>query len=208
MLHTSDMKAFIIAAVSADGFIAPTRALPLTKGELEGVNMNSGSNLSSTTWTSPGDTQFFKDRTKAAGVVIYGRKTYETIPEKYRPLQDRLNVVYTSTADAITNSLPLTKGELEGVNPEDSQIYTTNLPPHELLSLLKPHTQEVAICGGTSIYTQFLKANLVDTIYLTVEPILFGTGTPLFDKQIEAKLQLESAKNLNPNTLLLTYKVI
>jgi len=43
-------------------------------------------------WNLPSDMRFFKDTTKGH-VVIMGRKNYDSIPEKYRPLVGRTNVV-------------------------------------------------------------------------------------------------------------------
>lgn len=56
-------------------------------------------------WRLPGDTKFLKritTETSAANLrnaVIMGRKTFETIPPRFRPLKKRLNVVVTRNAD-------------------------------------------------------------------------------------------------------------
>ncbi len=68
------MKVFIIAAITADGFIA-----------------RSTNELAN--WTSPEDKQHFTTMTKQAGVMVMGRTTYDTIG---RALPDRKSVVYTS----------------------------------------------------------------------------------------------------------------
>ncbi|MFA6095391.1 MAG: dihydrofolate reductase family protein [Candidatus Paceibacterota bacterium] len=70
------MKTFIIAAVTADGFIAEE------------------SSQISTDWTSAADKAFFRDMTKKAGVMIMGSKTYETIG---KPLPGRKTVVMSRT---------------------------------------------------------------------------------------------------------------
>ncbi|MBL4694365.1 dihydrofolate reductase [Candidatus Gracilibacteria bacterium] len=50
-------------------------------------------------WKLKKDMQFFKDTTSevweedAKNMVVMGRKTWESIPEKYRPLADRHNVI-------------------------------------------------------------------------------------------------------------------
>ena len=54
-------------------------------------------------WRLPGDMAFYKRTTLAAApgqqnAVIMGRKTFESIPAKFRPLKDRLNVVLTRSA--------------------------------------------------------------------------------------------------------------
>ena len=45
-------------------------------------------------WYLPQDLKYFKDTT-AGHTVIMGRKNYHSIPEKYRPLPKRDNVVVT-----------------------------------------------------------------------------------------------------------------
>ena len=51
----------------------------------------------------------------------------------------------------------------------------------------------------------FMKAGLVQTIYVTVEPMLFGEGMGIFNTELEVKLQLASFKKLSGNVLLLEY---
>ena len=45
-------------------------------------------------WHLPEDMKFFKNSTKGH-VVVMGRKNFESIPEKYRPLPGRENVIIT-----------------------------------------------------------------------------------------------------------------
>ena len=45
-------------------------------------------------WNFPNDMKYFKDKTKGH-FVIMGRKNFESIPHKYRPLPNRTNVVVT-----------------------------------------------------------------------------------------------------------------
>ena len=46
-------------------------------------------------WKLSGDMKFFKATTLGDGnnAVLMGRKTWDSIPEKFRPLQGRVNVV-------------------------------------------------------------------------------------------------------------------
>src|SRR3989344_5571233 len=69
------MKVFLIAAMTADGFIARNSA-----------------HLAS--WTSKEDKQFFVEKTKEAGVVVMGLNTFKTIGH---PLPGRVNIVYSRT---------------------------------------------------------------------------------------------------------------
>lgn len=162
------MKVFIIAAQTADGFIAKS------------------TDQVSTNWTSIDDKKFFAEKTKQAGVVVMGSSTYKTFN---KPLKDRINIVYS-------------RGEsFDGTEP-------TSLSPKELLdSLEKRGFSEVAICGGSSIYTMFAKAGVIDSIYLTIEPVVFGNGISLFNENLDLKLSLVSERKTENGTIFLEYKV-
>ena len=45
-------------------------------------------------WYLPNEFKYFKETTKNS-VVIMGRKCWESLPEKFRPLPNRLNIVVT-----------------------------------------------------------------------------------------------------------------
>jgi len=55
-------------------------------------------------WNLPTDLKFFKDLTLSTSdsakknAVVMGRKTWESIPKKYRPLSGRLNVVLSRSS--------------------------------------------------------------------------------------------------------------
>src|SRR3990172_3225178 len=77
-------------------------------------------------------------------------------------------------------------------------VELTMKKPADLLSDLETRGyKEVAICGGASIYTMFLEANLVDTLYLTIEPKLFGKGVSLLNKLTNVSLTLATTKHLS-----------
>ena len=162
------METFLIAAVSADGFIGKD------SGHLAD-------------WTSKEDKRFFVEMTKKAGVIIMGQNTYETIK---KPLLDRLNIVYSR-------------------NKEYDGVEVTQKDPKKLLQdLEKRGYQKVAIGGGATIYTMFMEQGLIDTLYLSVEPVLFGEGITLFNKELNFKLALVSSKRLGEHTVLLEYNVL
>ena len=165
------MKVFLIAAMSADGFIAQT-----------------SDQLAD--WTSKEDKQLFVKLTKEAGVMVMGSRTFATIG---RALPGRRTIVYTSRPEEII---------IEGVE-------TTGEPPTQLVERLeKEGIQALAICGGATIYDLFLRAGVVDELYLTIEPLLFGRGVPLLREAFDAKLSLLETEKLNGDTVLLHYKVL
>jgi len=98
-------------------------------------------------WRIPEDMKRFKDLTSGQ-VVIMGRKTYESLPKKFRPLPNRINIVVTKNQNwkmpgcLISNSLD------------------------EAILKAKEFNKEIFIIGGASIYNQGLK--YADKLYLTL----------------------------------------
>lgn len=143
----------------------------------------------STVWTSKADKKRFIELTKLAGVIIMGLNTFNTIG---KPLPGRLNIIYA----------PKDVTKIEGVEITDKD------PRDLLLDLEKRGFKEVAICGGSMIYTLFMKAGVVDTLYLTKEPVIFGSGLRLFRETLDYKLELVTNETVEGGTILLEYKVI
>lgn len=143
-----------------------------------------------TEWTSKEDTAFMVRMSKELGVVVMGARTFATLN---RGLKGRRVIVYSD-------------------NPPDEipdGVEFTTLPPVELITQLSDEgVTGVTVWGGSSIYTQFLQAGVVDDIYLTVEPVLFGSGVRLCDGDIDITLRLLEVSHLNEQTLLLHYVVV
>lgn len=143
-------------------------------------------------WTSKADKKIFVEETKKAGVIVMGETTYNTIG---RPLPGRLNVVMSYAPDTSKNQL----GILE----------FTNTPPRELLQELSDRGfSAVILGGGATINGLFLKENLIDEVWLTIEPKIFGEGLSLF-KGADVNLDLEMIENrqLDTDVIQVRYKV-
>lgn len=165
------MKVQLIAAVTADGFIAKHAE-------------------HTADWTSPEDKRFFVALTKESGVMIMGRTTFDTIG---RALPGRKTIVYTHDVTAY-QGIPGVEATSENPSALIDRLEDTGIP-------------SVVICGGATIYTLFINSGLVTDIFLTIEPILFGSGITLFDDAVNATLELTETRRLNDNTLLVHYAV-
>jgi dihydrofolate reductase / thymidylate synthase len=115
-------------------------------------------------WKLAGDMAFFKRQTVTSvspkrNVVIMGRKTWESLPTKYRPLAQRINVVL-SRNPAIRKDLNLP----ENVIVADSlDAALMQLDSEEL----KNDIDQIYIIGGESIYREAMASSLCSKIYLT-----------------------------------------
>jgi hypothetical protein len=77
----------------------------------------------------------------------------------------------------------------------------------ELIAKLeKEGVRELAICGGATIYTMFMKSEVVDSLYITIEPTIFGSGMKLFTEPITQNLSLVSTETKD-SSVFLEYKV-
>jgi len=142
----------------------------------------------STDWTSKEDFDFFVSKTKEIGTVVMGRKTFETIG---KPLRERRTIVMTRDR----------RGGVEGVD------YTGESPRELVERLSKDGVERLALCGGAQVYGAFLKEGLVDELYLTVEPVLFGEGVPFAVGFDRVDLKLLETSMLGTQSVLLHFSL-
>lgn len=135
-------------------------------------------------WTSKEDKAFFVAKTKEIGTMVMGWNTFKTIG---KGLKGRRMLVLTQT--------PETAPAVDGVE------FVAAAPAELIVRLAKEGVERVAICGGANVYAQFLNAGLVDEAFLTVEPVTFGSGTPLAPGFDLKRLELVSEEPLGPATL-------
>jgi dihydrofolate reductase len=98
-------------------------------------------------WHLPADMKFFKEKT-TGHCIITGRKNYESIPEKFRPLPNRTNIVITRQSDYNAPGTII-------VNSVDAALEKAK----------QTNDEEIFIIGGAEIFRQSL--HLADRIYLT-----------------------------------------
>ncbi|MFT5859417.1 MAG: dihydrofolate reductase [Flavobacteriaceae bacterium] len=110
-------------------------------------------------WNLPVDMRFFKDTT-AGQIVIMGRKNYDSIPEKYRPLPGRENVILTRnkefTAEGCTVFHSLSEALDNYKDEEERTVY---------------------IIGGGEIYRQAVEDDVVDVMYISHINHSYGADT-------------------------------
>lgn len=146
---------------------------------------------SSLDWTSKEDTQFFVAKTKEIGAVVMGKTTWLTFG---RALKGRRLIVLCRDPEAQT-----TMEGVEFVN-ETAEALVGRLTSEGVAGL--------ALCGGSSVYSQFLQAGLVDELYLTVEPVLFGDGVPLSTGRNRIAMKFVESTMLGDQTVLLHYQIL
>lgn len=108
-----------------------------------------------------------KDSKLTKNIVLMGRKTYFSIPLKFRPLSDRINIVLTRDPELIKispipNNLKLTK-----------DIYYTDMDTFNKIYV--KYNPNVFVIGGSELYNLFLKR--ASKLYIThVDDTKFEKG--------------------------------
>jgi dihydrofolate reductase len=100
-------------------------------------------------WRLPRDMKHFSQKTTGHHVIM-GRKNWDSIPDKYRPLPNRTNIVITRKKDF-----------------KDEGCIVVNSIEAGLDIARNSGDNEAFIIGGGQIYKLALDENLADTMYIT-----------------------------------------
>ena len=149
------------------------------------------------TWSSQEDKNYFKKLWNDNRIVIMGSTTYDVEPIK--PLPTHQLIIMTKEPEKY-KSCEVT-GQLEFLN---------DTPANLIKRFTKEKHEHILIAGGAHIATSFLKEHLIDELWLTIEPRIFGTGGSFVtDEKLDINLQLLSYERINKRgTLLAKYSVI
>ena len=143
-------------------------------------------------WKLPGDMAYFKHiTTKTAdpnkrNAVIMGRKTWESIPPKFRPLKNRLNVVLTR--QQIDKNSSRSANGSNNPSSESDVVKCSSLS--SAMSLLtgteyNDHLENIFVIGGGQVYKEAVEAPECAVIHLTVIESHFECDT--FFPEIDPK---------------------
>lgn len=131
------------------------------------------------------------------GNVVVGAKTYPLyFDEDFAKMGDPLIVVLSKS------------GSIKEPRNGRKDVVVTSVD--EALAVLKEKGfTDILVTGGGQVDTAFVEKNLIDEIYLDIEPFLFGKGIPLFYPfDLDLELELVDSKMINENTIQVHYKLI
>jgi dihydrofolate reductase len=100
-------------------------------------------------WHLPNDMRFFKETTENQ-IVVMGRKNYDSIPEKYRPLPNRENVILTKNTSF-----------------EASNCSVFHSLDAALSAYQSDKNRKFFIIGGGQIYKLALEAKILEEMFIT-----------------------------------------
>ncbi|HEY5550535.1 MAG TPA: dihydrofolate reductase family protein [Opitutaceae bacterium] len=173
------MRVVLIAAQSLDGFLA--------KHDKPGTD-----------FTSEADRAWFPACLRGFGACVMGSATWRTARAEIlaAPYSDRRRIVMTRDPAAFAGDAQ--PGRIE---------FTAETATALAARLRKDGIERCALLGGGVINGLFLSVGLVDELWVTVEPLLFGKGRPLAEGMVDVVMTLADVARLGRDTLLLKYTV-
>lgn len=148
-------------------------------------------------WSSRSDQKHYSRVWKDSKLIIMGSNTWND--NIIKPSAERLIVVMTR------NPGPYRDSEIQG------QVEFTSERPHALVEKYRTAgTELMTVVGGPGVATSFLKESLIDELWLTIEPRLFGKGISLLtESDLDLRLKLIELVRANEDgTLITKYSIV
>ncbi len=117
-------------------------------------------------WTSDEDKAHFSEILGQYDFKVEGRNTYETYGRHVPEPGKLMLVLAKNPGDYSDHAVP---GRLEFVS----------MSPEDIVRTYSSKYDKLLVLGGSYVFEEFLKAGLVDEIWLTIEPITNGSGVSL-----------------------------
>ncbi len=148
-------------------------------------------------WSSHQDQDYYKKVWDESRLIVMGSSTFNA--DTFNPSPDHQIIIMTGHPDRYKSF------EVPG------QMEFTNETPVDLSSrfVTRGH-QQMLVVGGPHIATSFLKEQLIDELWLTIEPKIFGTGENFAtDAKLDIDLRLIQSEKVNEQgTLITKYAVL
>ena len=148
-------------------------------------------------WTSKEDQEYYKQIWKDAQLIVMGSNTF--MAEKFPPSSQHLLLVMTKHISKYKQY------EVAG------QIEFTDTAPKELVEQFrKKGFERMIVVGGAHVATSFLEQQLIDELWLTIEPKIFGAGGNfVIEQKLDIDLKMISCEKVNEQgTLIVKYVVL
>ncbi|HTM91040.1 MAG TPA: dihydrofolate reductase [Flavisolibacter sp.] len=148
-------------------------------------------------WSSHQDQDYYKNVLNESGLIVMGSNTFNA--DTFKPSPNRQLIILTRHQDQYKSL------EVAG------QLEFTNESPLEISARFKNKGhKQMLVVGGPHVATSFLKEQLIDELWLTIEPKIFGTGGNFAtDVNLDIKLRLLHFEKVNEQgTLITKYAVL
>jgi dihydrofolate reductase len=153
--------------------------------------------------------QHYADLINNAGVILYGRTTYELMKFWKTLVQNPSGEKFMDDFAISIDKIPklVFSNTLQDTNWNTAKL--SDRPLHEKVLELKQQPGKNILVGSRSLIIQLLNSKLIDEFQICVHPIIEGQGLRLFD-QIKERIMLKliKTKTLNSGATVFYYEPI
>ncbi len=155
----------------------------------------------------PEENAYAVERLKAGNILLFGRITYELMasywPTAYAVENDPLVAEGMNNADKIVFSRTLKKVEWKNTKLVRDKI------EEEVQNMKQMPGKDMTLLGSGTIVTRFAERGLIDEYQIMVDPVVLGTGTPIFSNiKHRLNLKLTATKTFKSGVVLLSYQPV
>lgn len=153
--------------------------------------------LSPRFWASVEDQNLFKKWLSEFPIIVMGRKTYEAAKPFIQLSRNNTRIILTRNPEKFKDQE--TPGQLE---------FSSEKAVDLIGRLKRAGIEKVILVTGEEINSEFLDNNLIDELWLTLEPQIFGKGKSMAGELAKTvNLELVEFQKINEKgTLLLKYE--
>jgi len=136
------------------------------------------------------------------GALLFGRKTYEHFFQVWPNRKDGnpFTPVLNKTMKYVVSRT------LKEPLPWQNSTLLSGDAAQSVARLRQQKGESIVILGSISLVQSLLKANLIDELTLTINPILIGGGRRLLDNVPCEKLRLASSMTTPKGVIMVTYE--
>ncbi len=167
-------KIVVFMHITLDGFVAGPN------GEMEWINI--------------GDEifEYAGQQTDEADTALYGRKTYQMMDGYWptaakQPNASKHDIQHSNWYNKV-DKIVLSK-TLKEINNTRVRIISDNLNS-EIIKLKNKPGKNILIFGSSTAVHSLMTLNLIDDYWLMINPVLIGSGIPMF-KDINEKINMK-----------------
>jgi dihydrofolate reductase len=151
--------------------------------------------------------EFAIEQTSAVDALLFGRVTYQMMASFWpRPEAIAADPIVAG----LMNRLPkiVFSTTLEKVEWNNSRLVKDHVA-EEILNLKKQPGKDLALFGSASLLSTLMQMDLVDEHRLLVNPVILGSGNPLFKRaQDRLNLKLIRSRTFGNGNVLLCYQPV
>lgn len=142
-------------------------------------------------------TAIMKEFWQTIDTVVMGRRTYEVAMKSFG--------ASSFAYPGITNYV-FSRRRKKTKAPESVNIISEDAVEF-IRKLKKEKGKDIYVMGGGVFARSLFEADLIDEISFSIQPVLLGSGIPLFHEMKQINLKLLKCQELKNGCVVLTYKV-